>query len=227
MAKILVVEDDPALQESIKNSLSFQHHTVLACSDGREGLERLLVEQFDLVILDWQLPSKDGPEICREYREKGGTSIVLMLTGKSSVSDKETGFDAGADDYLTKPFNIRELIARVRALLRRPAQLLDANKLQVGDLVVEPEHYRVTRQGKEIKLTPREFALLEFLIRNPGKSFTSEVLLSRVWGSETDTGPDAVRLVIKRLRDKVDTGSGPSIIQYAAGIGYKLVATAE
>ncbi len=223
MAKILCVEDDPALQESIKNSLSFQHHNVFTCSDGAEALEKLLVEQFDLVVLDWQLPSKTGPEICREYRSKGGNAIVLMLTGKASVSDKESGFDAGADDYLTKPFNIRELLARVRALLRRPAQLLESNKLQAGDLIVEPEHYRVTRQGKEIKLTPREFALLEFLIRNPGKSFSSEALLSRVWGTETETGPDAVRLVIKRLRDKVDSEEGPSIIQYVAGVGYRLI----
>lgn len=223
MAKILCVEDDPALQESIKNSLSFQHHTVLTCSDGAEALEKLLVEQFDLVVLDWQLPGKTGPEVCREYRDKGGNAIVIMLTGKSSVSEKETGFDAGADDYLTKPFNIRELLARVRALLRRPPQLLDATKLQSGDLIVEPENYRVTRSGKEIKLTPREFALLEFLIRNPGRTFSSDVLLSRVWGTETETGPDAVRLVIKRLRDKVDSDDGPSIIQYVAGVGYKLV----
>lgn len=223
MAKILCVEDDPALQESIKNSLSFQHHTVFTCSDGAEALEKLLLEPFDLVVLDWQLPSKNGPEICREYRSRGGNAIVIMLTGKSTVSEKEEGFDAGADDYLTKPFNIRELLARVRALLRRPPQLLEANKLQAGDLIVEPEHYRVTRQGRDIKLTPREFALLEFLIRNPGKSFTSEALLSRVWGSETETGTDAVRLVIKRLRDKVDIDEEPSIIQYAAGIGYKLV----
>src|SRR5262249_34277288 len=173
------------------------------------------------LILDWQLPGMAGIDICKEFRSQGGMTPVLMLTGKSAISDKETGLDAGADDYLTKPFHMKELSARVRALFRR-ASRGTSNILTIGDLVLDPSNYRVTRDGVEIQLQKREFALLEFLMRNPNRVFSSEALLERVWVTDADVTPDAIRVYIMRLRKKVDEGAKASLIQTVHGVGYKL-----
>ena len=221
MAKILLVEDDVEFSGVVKSWLSNEHHAVEVVHDGLEARHQLQVFEYDLVVLDWQLPGLSGVEICQDFRSRGGMTPVLMLTGKSTVADKESGLDSGADDYLTKPFHMKELSARVRALLRR-ASRGTSNVLTIGDLVLDPANYRVTRDGAEIQLQKREFALLEFLMRNPNRVFSSEALLERVWATEADVTPDAIRVYIMRLRKKVDEGAKASLIQTVHGVGYKL-----
>jgi DNA-binding response OmpR family regulator len=221
MAKILLVEDDMQLARTVKGWLSVEHHSVEAVSNGQEALDILAVYEYDLVILDWQLPGLSGLEICKEFRSQGRRTPILMLTGKSAIAEKEAGLDAGSDDYLTKPFHMKELSARVRALLRR-ASGVTSNVLSAGNLVLDPSNYRVTVNGEEIHLQKREFALLEFLMRNPNKVFSAEALLERVWASETDATSYAIRTCMMRLRRKIDGGTDSAVIQTIKGIGYKL-----
>lgn len=221
MAKILIVEDDVDLTVMIVEWLSFEHHSVEVVHNGREGVERLSLCQYDAIILDWSLPEVTGLDICRQYREQGGKSPIIMLTGKNSISDKEHGLDSGADDYLTKPFNMKELSARLRAVLRR-ASGSASNILQVGELSIDPTKYKLTKSGKEIQLLPREFALMEFFMRHPDEVFSGDALLQRVWHSESDATSEALRTCIKRLRQKIDADSDDSVIQTIPRVGYKL-----
>jgi two-component system, OmpR family, response regulator len=221
MAKLLLVEDDVDLTVMIVEWLSFEHHSVEVVHNGREGMERLRLCHYDAVILDWSLPEMTGLEICRQYRQESGVAPVIMLTGKNSISDKENGLDSGADDYLTKPFNMKELSARIRAVLRR-ASNSPTNILTVGELTIDPTKYKLTKNGKEIQLLPREFALLEFLMRHPDEVFSGDALLQRVWHSESDATSDAIRTCIKRLRQKIDGDSDDSVIQTISRVGYKL-----
>jgi DNA-binding response OmpR family regulator len=223
MAKILVVEDDLGLSRMVRDWLTFEHHLVETADNGREGLDKLNFYEYDAIILDWELPELSGIELCRQYRSRGGTAPVLMLTGKGTISDKESGFDAGADDYLTKPFHMKELSMRLRALLRR-ATAFTGDVLRVKDIELEPSNHRATRNGADLNLLPKEFALLEFLMRHPNQVFSAEALLSRVWASETDTTVDAVSTCIKRLRKKIDSEDQPSLIRTVHGVGYKLQA---
>lgn len=222
MAKILLVEDDMGLSRMVRDWLTFEHHLVETADNGRDGLDKLQFYQYDLVILDWELPEMTGIEICKEFRSRGGTTPVLMLTGKGTIGDKESGFEAGADDYLTKPFHMKELSMRLKALLRRGGTALQGDTLKFRDLVLEPTSHRVTRDGKDLQLLPKEFALLEFLMRHPNQVFSAEALLSRVWASESDTTVDAVSTCIKRLRKKVDMDGQSSVIKTVHGVGYKL-----
>lgn len=221
MAKILVVEDDLGLSRMVRDWLTFEHHLVETADNGRDGLDKLSFYEYDVVVLDWELPEMTGVEIIREFRSRGGTTPVLMLTGKGSVSDKELSFDAGADDYLTKPFHMKELSMRLRALLRRSSGFT-GDALTFRDLMLEPSKHRVTRDGKDVQLLPKEFSLLEFFMRHPNQVFSAEALLSRVWASETDTTVDAVSTCIKRLRKKVDVEGRTSVIKTVHGVGYKL-----
>lgn len=223
MAKILMVEDDAVLADLVQEWLSYEHHVIEVVNDGAEGADRAKHYEYDLLILDWQLPNVSGLEILQEFRSRGGTAPVLMLTGRGTVGDKETGLDSGADDYLTKPFHAKELCARVRSLLRRQRGYL-GDVLTIGDLVLDRTSYQVTRAGQEIKLVPKEFALLDFLMRNPNRVFTPEHLLNSVWPSESDATVDALTTCVKRLRKKIDLGDEPSIIQTVYGVGYKLAA---
>jgi DNA-binding response OmpR family regulator len=224
VAKILLVEDDMGLSRMVRDWLTFEHHLVETADNGRDGLDKLSFYQYDLVILDWELPEMTGIEICREFRTRGGTTPVLMLTGKGTINDKESGYEAGADDYLTKPFHMKELSLRLRALLRRGGATLQADQLKFRDLSLEPASHRVTREGKDLGLLPKEFALLEFFMRHPNQVFSAEALLSRVWASETDTTVDAVSTCIKRLRKKIDLEGQTSVIKTVHGVGYKLEA---
>lgn len=221
MAKILLVEDDLGLARMVRDWLTFEHHMVETADNGRDGLDKLKCYEYDIVVLDWELPEMTGIEICKEFRSKGGKTPVLMLTGKGALNDKESGFEAGADDYLTKPFHMKELSLRLKALLRR-ASTFTADTLQFRDLVLEPANHRVTREGKELALLPKEFSLLEFFMRHPNQVFSAEALLNRVWASETETTVDAVSTCIKRLRKKVDIEGGVSMIKTVHGVGYKL-----
>jgi DNA-binding response OmpR family regulator len=222
MAKILLVEDDSDLTVIIEDALTLQKHMVEVASTGPDGRERLLFYEYDLVILDWELPGGlSGVDICKEYRSRGGLTPVIMLTGKDAVREKEAGLDAGADDYLTKPFEMRELQARLRALLRRPTGYAD-NDLTVGDFLLQPSVFRLTRKGEEIRLLPKEFALLEFFMRHKGQSFSAEAILNRVWPSDSDATPESFRTCLKRLRQKVDIDGQPSLIEHVHGLGYRI-----
>ncbi|MBY0548188.1 MAG: response regulator transcription factor [Candidatus Obscuribacterales bacterium] len=222
MAKILLVEDDTNLASTVEDAIRFEGHIVDHASDGQTALETLFISTYELIILDWELPLLSGIEVLTKLRAKGNSTPVLMLTGKDSISDKLTGLYGGADDYLTKPFNMHELKARIVALLRRPSRQV-AVTLQAGDLTLDPSRTLVLKNGVEISLARMEFAVLEFLMRNPGQVFSSEALLERVWSAESDRTPQTVRSLIKKLRTKID-GDGPSIIHNVYGFGYKLEA---
>ncbi len=219
MAKILVVEDEDELAGLVTEWLSFDRHTVERVANGKDGLERLNDSEYELIVLDLDLPGLSGTEILRQFRASGGMTPVLILTGKRSMRDKEEGFESGCDDYLTKPFQGKELSLRVKALLRRP-QIMLSGKLNHGDIELEPELFRVKRAGEEIKLVPKEFALLEFLIRNPKKLYAPEELLHRVWPADSETTVEALTTCIKRLRKKMDRQGESSVIRNVHGVGY-------
>ena len=221
MAKILVVEDDLTVCTIIKDWLTHQHHTVEISHNGLEADHYLKTYQYDVIVLDWGLPDLSGVELCKRYKSSGGRAPVLMLTGKHDIEDKEEGFNAGADDYLTKPFDIKELSARIRALLRRPTNVYD-NILSIRNVSLDPNNHIATKDGEPIKLTPKEFAVLEFFMRNPSKVFKADALLDHVWNSEAGSGPETVRTCIKRLRRQIDTEGQSSIIENVHGVGYKL-----
>ncbi|MBC7999202.1 MAG: response regulator transcription factor [Leptolyngbya sp.] len=221
MAKVLVIEDEPDFSDLIGGWLKTEHHTVETVDNGEDGLDRLKFYKYDIIILDWVLPGLSGVEVCSNYRSTGGTTPILMLTSKKHVDEKSAGLDAGADDYLTKPFELKELSARVRALLRRPTAF-SGSILQAGSLALEPNSFKVTRGGAEIALLPKEFALLEFLMRHPGQVFSAEAILDRVWTSESEASPETIRTYIKRLRKKLDVEGQPSILGTVHGVGYKL-----
>lgn len=221
MAKILIVEDDLGLSKMIRDWLVFEKHQVEEVADGTEALERLRFYEYDLVILDWMLPGTSGVQILREFRNSRGSTPVLMLTGKDAVVDKETGLDAGADDYLTKPFHMKELSARTRALLRRPRDIV-TDAIKIGDLVLDRGKHKILKNNVEVKLLPKEFALVDFFMRHPNQVFSVDALLNRVWESESDATADAVTTCIKRIRKKLDSEGKPSIIRTVHGVGYRM-----
>ncbi len=226
MAKILVVEDDKQLSSLIRTLLTTERHTVEAALNGADAVQMLKMFKYDLIVLDWLLPGLNGTLVLQEYRSRGGAAPVLMLTAKSSIEEKEVGLDAGADDYLTKPFDPRELLARIRALLRRP-QAVSAKDLQVGNLALDPRTAKVFKDGNEIKLLPKEFNLLELFLRYPNQVFSSEALLERVWSADSSASFDTVRTYIKTLRKKIDSPDGASIIRTVHGVGYCLDSPAQ
>jgi len=223
MAKILLVEDDPEMSTTIVSWLESEHHEVQHTKDGMDGRLRLKNEVFDLAILDWDLPNLSGLEVCKQFRSENGTIPIIMLTGKAAINDRTTGLDSGADDYLTKPFSLKELSARIRALLRRPTAVV-SNVLEVGPLLLDTVKHRVTKNGEEIMLMPRDFALLEFFMKNVDMVFSAENLLLRVWQNDSEASPDALRTAIKRLRKKLDEGDSEanSFIENIPRVGYRL-----
>ena len=222
MAKILIVEDDRDLRENLLHWLEFQGHQVETADTGIEGCHRVRESSYDFIVLDWELPGKiKGPDICRELRDRRIATPVIMLTARSSLQDKTAGFDAGVDDYLTKPFHLQEFSARMKALLRRPAAILDP-VLSLKGIELDPNSRTVHVNGEKINIQPLEFSLLELLMRHPGVVFTSESILERIWPSDTNSSTDAVRTHVKTLRRKLhpqDPGDTP--IKNVYGGGYK------
>ncbi|HIA54392.1 MAG TPA: response regulator transcription factor [Candidatus Melainabacteria bacterium] len=219
MARILVIEDDYTQLDIIEQGLAFHGHVIDTKGDGAEGLEQLLAHHYDLAIIDWDLPGLQGVDVCNKYRNSGGTAAVLFLTGKSSVTNKVQAFDCGADDYLTKPFSYAELLARVKALLRRP-HTMESESLVYQEITLDMVTKVATVSGKDIGLTPGEFSLLELFVKNPGRLFNAAELLDRVFKSETDQ--EAVRQRVMRLRKKLAVqGKEESRITTQKGFGYK------
>lgn len=203
MAKIVVVEDDISLAELVKDFLEHEGNTVKAFHNGLEGQNFILANHPDLIILDWDLPGLNGIEILRDYRGFGGKCPVIMLTGHQDVDDKEMGFDEGADDYLTKPFNLKELGARVRGLLRR-SQAVIGNVVTVGDIVVDLDTSKVLKSGRNVTLVPREFQLLSYLVKNRKEALSPQELLDNVWTSDAEMTPESLNNVVRRLSKKLD-----------------------
>lgn len=219
--KILVAEDDQEAGSLLVRSLVAHGYAADHFVDGAQAMEQLCQMPYDLLILDWEMPGLSGLDLCKQYRASGGQSPVLMLTGRREIDDKESGFGAGADDYLTKPFSTRELVMRVEALLRRPA-LVRTDQIKVGKLLMEPASHRLHLGNEEIRLSRLEFAVLEFFMRHPNEIFSAETLLSRVWPVDSDAGVNTVLNYITKLRQKLDAKGEPSIIETIHGVGYRL-----
>ena len=221
MAKILLVEDDRNLAGTVREWLEFEHYLVEWVETGTDALDMVKSYKYDVIIMDLTLPKMDGIEVCKQYRQSGGETPILILTGRGTVPDKELGFDAGADDYLTKPFHLKELSARIRALMRRPKDFA-GEVLNAGNIALDIGAHTVTKEGKDIHLPRMEFALLEFLMRHQGQVFSAEALLDRVWTADSDKSPETIRTSVKKLRSKIDTKGQPSLIKNVHGVGYKL-----
>lgn len=221
--RILIVEDDHKIANAIKKGLEQESYAVDVAYDGANGMGSALTFEYDLIILDRMLPEVDGIKICRAIREKKINTPILILTAKDKVRDRVEGLDAGADDYLVKPFAFEELLARVRALLRRPQQTTD-NLIKVQDLELDRETFEVKRQGEKIGLSSKEFALLEYLMRNPGKILTKDNIIAHVWDYDADILPNTVEVYIGYLRNKINKPfpKKPPLITTSRGFGYKI-----
>jgi DNA-binding response OmpR family regulator len=220
---ILVVEDEQRLARLLQRVLTEERHAVDTAFTGSEGLELALSDGYDLVVLDRMLPDLDGVEITRELREARIGTPILMLTARGAVEDRVSGLNAGADDYLTKPFAMAELLARVAALLRRRDRAPDlSNVLQVDDLSLDLLRREARRGDRVIELTAKEFALLEYLMRNPGLVLSRTQIIDHVWRYDLDAVSNVVDIYIHYLRDKVDRGFPRALIKTVRGVGYKI-----
>lgn len=224
--RILVIEDDNRLAQVIARVLRQERFDVDLAHDGEAGLEQALTGAYDALIVDWMLPGRDGPEIVRELRAERVATPVLMLTARTKLPERVKGLDAGADDYLGKPFAFDELLARLRALLRRRERPLLEPSLTIGDLTIDFSEHAVRRGGHPIDLSPREFALLEMLARNRGRVLSRDQLLERVWGYDADPQGNVVDLYVHYLRRKLDPDDrgGEPLIRTVRGAGYLIPA---
>lgn len=219
-----MVEDEKRIATALKEGLEQEAYAVDLEHDGEDGLNAALAEDYDLLVLDVMLPSLDGFSICKQLRSSGKKTPILILTAKSQDVDTVKGLDGGADDYLTKPFSFDVLLARIRALLRRPAGTT-GQVLAVADLTLDPAKRLVARADKTIDLSQKEYALLEYLMRNSGKVLSKNNIMSHVWDFDADILPNTVEVFIGYLRSKVDKGfAGPNLIQTVRGFGYKIEA---
>lgn len=222
--RVLVIEDERKIALALKKGLEQEGYAVDVTHDGESGLAFALDEPYDVMIIDRMLPLKNGVDICREVRKAKVATPILMLTAKDKTKDKVEGLDAGADDYLVKPFAIDELLARLRSLLRRPTEVVNET-LRVGDLSLNTRTFEVSRGNKSISLTQKEFSLLEYLLRNQNRIVTKESIMTHVWDYDADILPNTVEVYIGYLRAKVDRSfDAPPLIHTVRGFGYKVVA---
>jgi two-component system, OmpR family, response regulator MprA len=220
--KILVVDDERAVRESLRRALELEGYEIELAADGEEALYRLEANsQPDALVLDVLMPGIDGLEVCRRLRRSGNTLPVLMLTARAEVENRVEGLDAGADDYVTKPFALEELLARLRALLRR-ASPDGGEVLRFADLELDPGTREVKRDGEQIELTRTEFSLLELFMRNPRQVLTRSVIFERVWGYDFGFGSNSLDVYVGYLRRKTEAGDRPRLIQTVRGVGYAL-----
>jgi DNA-binding response OmpR family regulator len=220
--RALIVEDDRAIAEFVARGLREAGFAVDQAADGGSGLELALSAPYDVAIVDLMLPQRDGLSLIDELRRRGHATPVLILSARRSVDDRVRGLQSGGDDYLTKPFAFAELLARVQALVRRATRAPDPTALTLGDLTLDLLTRKVTRAGAPIELRPREFALLEYLMRHPGRVLSKTMILSHVWGYSFDPGTNVVDVLVSRLRDKVDEGFDTKLINTVRGAGYVL-----
>jgi DNA-binding response OmpR family regulator len=216
--RILIVEDEHKIANSLKQGLTQEKYAVDVAYDGESGLDLALGEEYDIMILDRMLPGLDGLTLVKKIRERNIHTPILFLTAKGQVEDKVEGLDSGADDYLAKPFSFTELLARLRALSRRPKSST-GEILNAKNLTLDPASFEVTRNGKEISLSNKEFSLLEYLLRHRGKTVKKEQIISHVWNYDSDVMPNSVEVYIKHLRDKLGK---PDLIKTVRGFGYKI-----
>lgn len=221
--RLLVVEDEKKVASFIKKGLEEEGYAVDIAADGESGLQMALDRVHDLILLDIHLPRKSGLDVLHELRRQKVTSPVLLLTVRATIEDKVLGLDAGADDYLTKPFAFQELLARVRALLRRQSDSKQA-VLQVADLVLDPVHRVARRDGDNIDLTAKEFALLDYFMRHPGRVLTRTMIAEHVWDYDFDSMTNVIDVYVNYLRKKIDFGREPKLIHTVRGVGYVLKA---
>jgi two-component system response regulator MprA len=220
--KILVVDDERAVRESLRRALELEGYEIELAADGREALERLEAEsQPDVLVLDVLMPGVDGLEVCRRLRRAGSRLPVLMLTARDAVENRVAGLDAGADDYVTKPFALEELLARIRALLRRSGDGA-GEVLRFADLELDPGTREVRRGGELIELTRTEFSLLELFLRNPRQVLTRSIIFERVWGYDFGYGSNSLDVYVGYLRRKTEAGGRPRLIHTVRGVGYAL-----
>jgi two-component system OmpR family response regulator len=220
--RVLVVEDDQSIASFITRGLSEAGFAVDVAHTGSDGLFKAQAQEYDAAVIDLMLPGRDGLSIVSELRRTGVRTPVLILTARRSVEDRVRGLETGADDYLTKPFAFPELLARVQALIRRAQGTPEAVELTLGDLRLNRLTRRVERDGREIELRPREFALLDLMMRNAGRVVSKTMILSHVWGYDFDPGSNVVDVLVFRLRDKIDRGFTPPLLHTVRGVGYVL-----
>jgi len=219
--RILLVEDEPRMANVIAKGLREQSYAVDVAHDGAAGLYQTSINDYDVIVLDVLLPERDGYEVCRELRQRGDSTPVLMLTARAAIDDRITGFDAGADDYLTKPFSFRELLARIRALLRRDVQLRP-DVFEIADLVVDSASHRVSRGNHDVQLTAKEYALLEYLARRAGQLVSRAEIAAHVWDDTFDPFSNAIEVYMNRLRKKIDDNHSIKLLHTRRGEGYLL-----
>jgi two-component system, OmpR family, response regulator MprA len=217
--RVLVVEDDGAVRRAVERALTFEGYDVQSARDGSEALAIVLNESFDAIVLDVMMPIIDGLEACRRIRARGDTTPILILTARTEISDRVAGLDAGADDYLIKPFALEELLARLRALLRRSEGSV-AEVMKVGDLVMDTGSREVRRGGNILDLTKTEFDLLELLMSNPGIVIDRDTIYDRIWGYDFATSSNSLDVYIGYLRRKTEIDGSPRLIQTVRGVGY-------
>ena len=221
--RLLVVEDEKKVASFIKQGLQEEGYAVDVALDGEKGLEMALDGVHDQIILDISLPKMDGLQVLKKLRQQKVNIPVLLLTVRATIEDKVLGLDAGADDYLTKPFAFQELVARIRALMRRRAEAEPA-VLRVADLILDPARRIVSRGGEKIELTAKEMALLEYFMRNPGRVLTRTLMIEHVWNYDFDTMTNIIDVYVAYLRKKIDSGREPKLIHTVRGVGYVLKA---
>ncbi|UBU10467.1 response regulator transcription factor [Nonomuraea gerenzanensis] len=227
-ARLLVVDDEPALREALQSSLEFEGYKVVTANDGQQALDALAVEPYDAVLLDVMMPRLDGLTACRRLRGSGNHVPVLMLTARDAVGDRVSGLDAGADDYLVKPFELDELLARVRALLRRGALstgTAEGDTLTYGDLRMDPATREVTRGERRLDLTRTEYLLMELFLAHPRQVLTRDQILSEVWGFDFEPTSNSLDVYVMYLRRKTEAGGEPRVIHTVRGVGYVLRTT--
>lgn len=224
--KLLVIEDDHAISDALREGLEDESYAVDVAYDGQEGYLSASADEYDVIILDVMMPEMDGYEVCRRLRAEGNTTPILMLTAKDQPRDIVAGLDGGADDYLAKPFSFDILLARIRALLRRPNEKRE-EVLKVGDLTLDPSTKNVERAGKSIKLTSKEYAILDYMMRNPGKVLSKESFISHVWDFDADILPNTVEQFVMFVRRKIDKPFPDKLIHTVPGFGYKIEAKDE
>jgi two-component system copper resistance phosphate regulon response regulator CusR len=220
--RILIIEDEPKVARSLVQGFEAEHYAADLAEDGETGLELATKTRYDGIVLDWNLPRLDGLTLLRKLRQSGSSTRVLILSGRREVADRVAGLQAGADDYLIKPFSFQELMARMQTLLRRAQEPSEA--LIVGDLVLDPQRHMVERSGKPIKLSQREYALLEYLMRNAGRTVTRTMVVEHVWNLWFDGLTSVVDVYISYLRAKIDNGFPQPLIHTIRGVGFMLSA---